>query len=199
MGVLEEGDRVGLESDELLYAYNISSDIMGKMFITPVPLLKLGSKLGVPIVKELEENYDTLERVGMSIVNQRRIELEKEEPRCLLDLLILSEEENGNKLSDDDLWGDVNDIMAAGHRTQASNMTVTLYHVARDAEIERKIVEEVQLLGDRPLTYEDVTEGRLKFTQLVVKEGLRMYGNDIREETTPEEAAHTWLIGMIVK
>eukprot|EP00958_Prasinococcus_capsulatus_P021688 scaffold2977_cov383-Prasinococcus_capsulatus_cf.AAC.3 len=175
MGVLGEESRVGLETDELLDAYNISSDIMGKLFITPVPLLKLGSKLGVPIVKELEENYDTLERVGMHIVNDRRKQLETEEPRCLLDLLILSEDEDGNKLSDDDLWGDVNDIMAAGHRTQASNMTVTLYHVARDAEIERRILEEVAQLGDRPLTYEDVTEGRLKYTQQVVKEGLRKY------------------------
>uniref|UniRef100_A0A7R9TQY4 Cytochrome P450 n=1 Tax=Prasinoderma coloniale TaxID=156133 RepID=A0A7R9TQY4_9VIRI len=175
------GDYVN-EPDELLDAYNLSSEIMGQLFITPVPLLKLASALGVPKVVQLEESYETLERVGMSIVDQRRAVLAERAERdggikaeCLLDTLVTATNPDGTPLSNDDLWGDVNDIMAAGHRTQASAMCVALYHLSRDLPLLEAAMAEVDTLGGRVPTYEDVKEGRLELIQRVVKEGLRMY------------------------
>lgn len=65
--------------------------------------------------------------------------------------------------------------MAAGHRTTASNLTVNLHHLARLPEVQRKVEEEVALLGGRRPTFKDVQEGRLQYTQRVVKESLRKY------------------------
>jgi len=44
----------------------------GKVFITPIPLLKLGGLFGVGRLRELVEAYDTLERLGDVIVKDRR-------------------------------------------------------------------------------------------------------------------------------
>lgn len=170
------------EPDELLDAYNESSELMGQLFITPVPLIKLMSRLGVEKIRRLEESYATLERVGMGLVDKRRTELAERAEReggiraeCLLDTLVTATNPDGSPLSNDDLWGDINDIMAAGHRTQASAMCVALYHMSRNPDLLAAATAQVDALGGRCPTYEDVKEGRLELLERVVKEGLRLH------------------------
>ena len=166
----------------VLDAYNNTSEIMGELFITPVPILKLQNLLGIGRVRELKEGYAVLEDVGINhIIEERRRQLEENAGRgdvqdyCLLDSLLRATDADGNPLPQEDVWGDVNDIMAAGHRTTASNLTVNLHHLARMPEIQAKVAEEVAKLGGRPPTFKDVQEGRLTYTQRVVKESLRKY------------------------
>ena len=45
---------------------------MGEVFITPLPLLELGAKLGVGRLRELTAAYDDLEKMGDDIVKRRR-------------------------------------------------------------------------------------------------------------------------------
>ena len=168
--------------DKVLHAYNNTSEIMGELFITPVPILKLQNLLGIGRVRELREGYAVLEDVGINhIIGRRRKELEENKQRgdnedyCLLDVLLKATDADGNPLPKEDVWGDVNDIMAAGHRTTASNLTVNLHHLARLPEVQRKVEEEVAALGGRAPTFADVQEGRLQYTQRVVKESLRKY------------------------
>ena len=60
------------EANPMLEAYHRSAEIMGQVFITPLPLLKLGAKFGVGRLQELIDAYDSLERMGDDIVKQRR-------------------------------------------------------------------------------------------------------------------------------
>jgi cytochrome P450 len=166
---------------QILDSYNGTSEIMGQLFITPGPILKLQYALGIGRVRELKEKYAILESVGTKLINERRETVKQRvadgdfNDYCLLDVLVKAKDEDGNLLPDEDLWGDINDVMAAGHRTTASNFTVNLFHVARNPEIQRKIEEEVAKLGGRAPTFEDVQEGRLDYTRMVVKESLRKY------------------------
>ena len=167
---------------KVLDAYNDTSEIMGELFITPVPILKLQNFLGLGRVRELREGYAILEDVGCNhIIEERRARLEENAKRgdtrdyCLLDSLLRATDEDGRPLPRDDVWGDVNDIMAAGHRTTASNLTVNLHHLSRMPEIQRKVAEEVASLCGRPPTFKDVQDGKLQYTQRVVKESLRKY------------------------
>ena len=175
-----EEDRNGNVS-KLLDAYNGSSEIMGELFITPGPILKLQNFLGIGRVRELKEQYAILESVGTKLMQERRAVVKErlaagdEEDYCLLDVLVKAKDAEGKPLSDADLWGDINDIMAAGHRTTASNFTVNLWHVARYEHIQRAIEEEVAALGGRAPTFKDVQDGKLPYTQRVVKESLRKY------------------------
>ena len=125
-------------SPKLLDAYNDTSEIMGELFITPVPILRLQNFLGLGRVRELREGYAILEDVGCNhIIEERRAQLEENARKgdlrdyCLLPPLLRATDENGDPLPRDDVWGDVNDIMAAGHRTTASNLTVNLHHLSR--------------------------------------------------------------------
>jgi cytochrome P450 len=144
--------------------------------------LKLQNFLGLGRVRELREGYAVLEDVGCNhIIEERRKQLEENAKNgdtrdyCLLDSLLRATDENGKPLPRDDVWGDVNDIMAAGHRTTASNLTVNLHHLSRMPEIQRKVAEEVAALHGRPPTFKDVQDGKLQYTQRVVKESLRKY------------------------
>ena len=160
---------------KVLDAYNDTSEIMGELFITPVPILRLQNFLGLGRVRELREGYAILEDVGCNHHRERRAQLEENARKgdlrdyCLLDSLLRATDENGDPLPRDDVWGDVNDIMAAGHRTTASNLTVNLHHLSRMPEIQRKVAEEVACLNGRAPTFKDVQDGKLPYTQRVVK------------------------------
>ena len=171
------------EANPMLEAYHRSAEIMGQVFITPLPLLKLGAKFGIGRLQELIDAYDSLERMGDDIVKQRR-EMHKArrergeeiEQVCLLDTMLYLEDDKGNlAYTDEELWGDMNDIMAAGHQTQAATMTMSLLYVSRNPDVKAKIEEELAALGGRAPTFEDVWDGRLTYTQNVVKETLRLH------------------------
>ena len=51
---------------KVLDAYNDTSEIMGELFITPVPILRLQNFLGLGRVRELREGYAILEDVGVT-------------------------------------------------------------------------------------------------------------------------------------
>jgi len=167
----------------MLEAYHRSAEIMGQVFITPLPLLKLGAKFGIGRLQELIDAYDSLEKMGDDIVKQRR-EMHKAqrdrgeeiEQVCLLDTMLYLEDDQGNlAYTDEELWGDMNDVMAAGHQTQAATMTTSLLYVSRNPDVKAKIEEEIRALGGRAPTFEDVWDGRLTYTQSVVKETLRLH------------------------
>lgn len=168
----------------MLEAYHRSAEIMGEVFITPLPLLELGAKLGIGRLRELTTAYDDLEKMGDEIVKNRRAQHQatldsgKEiEQVCLLDtMLFLEDPETGERAyTDEELWGDMNDIMAAGHQTQAATMTMALLYISRDEKVKKLVEQEIAQLNGRAPTFEDVSEGRLTYTQHVIKEVLRMH------------------------
>ena len=178
------GSEAKFVANPMLEAYHRSAEIMGEVFITPLPLLELGAKLGIGRLRELTAAYDDLEKMGDDIVKRRRaqhqatLDAGKEiEQVCLLDtMLFLEDPETGERAyTDEELWGDMNDIMAAGHQTQAATMTMALLYISRDEDVKRKVEAEVSLLGGRAPTFEDVSEGRLTYTQHVIKEVLRIH------------------------
>ena len=120
---------------------------MGEVILVPLPLLKLGERFGIGRLRELIEAYDSLEVMGEEIIKRRRdahksAEAEGKvfEQNCLLDTMLFMEDEDGNlAYTDEELWGDVNDIMAAGHQTQAATMSTALLYVSRDEKVKRAI------------------------------------------------------------
>ena len=179
------GSETTFVENPMLEAYHRSAEIMGEVFITPLPLLELGAKLGIGRLRELTEAYDDLERMGDDIVKKRRATHqaaldrgEEIEQICLLDtMLFLEDPDTGERAyTDEELWGDMNDIMAAGHQTQAATMTMALLYISRNPDVKARIEAEVRALPDgRAPTFEDVSEGRLEYTQWVIKETLRLH------------------------
>ncbi|MFJ5925615.1 cytochrome P450 [Kitasatospora sp. NPDC092948] len=65
-------------------------------------------------------------------------------------------------------------LLLAGHETTASTLGWTLYLIDRHPEVAQRLHEEaVEVLGDRPPEFEDLT--RLTYTGMVLSEVMRLY------------------------
>src|SRR5262249_47542419 len=113
-----------------------------------------------------------LDAIVMKFIQRRR---EKREERDdLLTRLLDAQDEDGSRMTDQQLRDEVRTLFVAGHETTALTLSWTWYALAAHPEIDARLHEELRReLGDRPPTIDDVP--RLRFTEQVVKEGLRLY------------------------
>jgi len=192
-GQIEAMERIGakagenqIPTDRILHDINVAQDMMGKVFITPLPILKLMSRFKVPLMVDMEEAFEDMRVAVMPVIRERREQMVagKEGARKgdLLDVLLEAQDENNKRglppLSDAELWEDVHDVMGAGHETTASTLTAALYSVSQHPEVEAKLVEELErVLGTgtsaRLPTYADMKD--LVYCEQVLKEVLRLY------------------------
>ena len=92
-----------------------------------------------------------------------------------LDILLSSEDEEGNGLTDIEIRDEVDTFMFEGHDTTASGISWTLYCLAKFPEHQQKVREEVRrvLAGREWLEYDDLKN--LQYTQWCIKEAMRLY------------------------
>lgn len=163
------------ETDRLLIAVNDFGEILAEVFVTPVQVLKVLNRLGYPKLKKLDGAVETMREIMLNVINERRNDLKMGKTKDdLLGVLLEARDEDGNPMTDLELWEDVHDIMGAGHETTATTTATALYLISAHPEVEAKVVEELnRVLGDRSPTYEDMDA--LQYTTQCVKEVLRMY------------------------
>ncbi|XP_053441874.1 cytochrome P450 4F2 isoform X2 [Nycticebus coucang] len=94
-----------------------------------------------------------------------------------IDVLLLSKDEDGKQLSDEDIRAEADTFMFEGHDTTASGLSWVLYHLARHPEYQERCRQEVQeLLRDREpkeIEWDDLAQ--LPFLTMCIKESLRMH------------------------
>ncbi|XP_028376832.1 cytochrome P450 4F2 isoform X1 [Phyllostomus discolor] len=94
-----------------------------------------------------------------------------------IDVLLLSKDEDGKRLSDEDIRAEADTFMFEGHDTTASGLSWALYNLARHPEYQERCRQEVQqLLGDREpkeIEWEDLAQ--LPFLTMCIKESLRLH------------------------
>jgi len=169
-----------IPTDRIMHNINTLQDKMGKIFVTPTPLLKIMSKLRVPIMVEMEDAMGDLSTLVMPLIRQRREELKAgaERKGDLLESLLDAQVRSESSLTDAELWEDVHDVMGAGHETTASTLTAALYSCSQHHEVDRRVQEELERVlgkgeGRRPPTDKDMDQ--LVYCQQVIKEVLRLY------------------------
>lgn len=121
-----------------------------------------------------EENVKWLD----SIIDARRKELEEGKNLHRKDLLTLmlidKDPKTGKSLSNDNIRYQLNTFLFAGHDSTSSAITMLLYNVAQNGEVEAKILKEIdEIVGDRDLQYSDLS--KLKYLNQVINESLRLY------------------------
>ena len=93
----------------------------------------------------------------------------------LLSLLLSSEDEDGAKLSDDEVRDQVMTLMFAGHDTTTSTVTFMLYELARNQPaLERLLAEQDEVLGGEPPRPEQLMR-ELPQLEMTLDEVLRLY------------------------
>jgi len=92
----------------------------------------------------------------------------------LLSTLLAIRDEDGSAMTDQQVRDEIMTLFVAGHETTAIALTWTWYLLSRHAECERQLHSEIDsvLRGDQP-TFDDIT--RLRYTEMVVSESLRLY------------------------
>ncbi|KAG7503777.1 hypothetical protein JOB18_044750 [Solea senegalensis] len=97
--------------------------------------------------------------------------------RDFVDLILLSKDEDGQGLTDEEIQAEANTFMFAGHDSTASAICWTLYNLARHAHHQDKCREEVMDLmqgRDREdIEWEDLSN--LTFTTMCIRESLRLH------------------------
>ncbi|XP_067829299.1 cytochrome P450 4F3 isoform X2 [Heptranchias perlo] len=94
-----------------------------------------------------------------------------------LDILLLSKDEDGNGLTDEEIQSEADTFMFEGHDTTASGISWVLYNLARHPEYQRKCREEIEQLikekGMAELEWDDLSQ--MPFTTMCIKESLRLH------------------------
>ncbi|NXE43822.1 CP4F4 protein, partial [Ptilorrhoa leucosticta] len=94
-----------------------------------------------------------------------------------IDLLLLTKDENGHTLSDEDIAAEADTFMFEGHDTTASGLAWLFYNLAGHPEHQERCRQEVQeLLASRDtadIEWEDLSQ--LPFTTMCIKESLRLH------------------------
>ncbi|WPB77532.1 cytochrome P450 [Archangium violaceum] len=115
---------------------------------------------------------DALNRITNSIIQERRAT--GEDRGDLLSMLLLARDEDGTKMTDEQVGAQTLSLLFAGHETTANLLSWTWLLLSRNPDIRQKLQEEVDaVLEGRAPTVGDLRQ--LKYTESVVKETLRIY------------------------
>jgi cytochrome P450 len=110
-------------------------------------------------------------------------------------LLHARDEETGEHLTAHQICSEILTLAVAGTETTASVLSWVLYELARDPGIEARVLAELtEVVGERPVTFDDVT--RLPYLNRVITEALRLHhtGWLVTRRTVTETRLGEWTV-----
>ena len=136
-------------------------------------LLLLPESVPAPSTLRLRGAVHQLEKIIYPIIQQRRAS--GDDPGDLLTMLLqVRDEDDGSRMTDQQLRDEVLTLFIAGHETTAIALSWTWYLLAQHPEVEAQLVAELQsVLAGRSPTVADLPA--LKYTEMVVLESMRLY------------------------
>jgi len=113
-----------------------------------------------------------LQRITHAIVQERRSS--SVDRGDLLSMLLLARDEDGTRMTDDQVSAQTLSLLFAGHETTANALSWAWLLLSQNPDIRQKLQAELDsVLAGRPPTFADLP--KLKYTEAVVKETLRIY------------------------
>ncbi len=140
----------------------------------------------LPVIRfgKAHRAVQVLQQTTQQIVAVRRAA--KNQQNDLLDLLLSAQDEDGSRLSDAQVCGQVLALLFAGHETTANTLAWLWYLLAKHPQVLAKLRAEVsEACGDRLPSMADLP--RLKYAEMVFKETLRLHPPAWYAERTPLE------------
>jgi cytochrome P450 len=116
----------------------------------------------------------TVDDLVCGIIRDRRASGEDHGDLLSMLLLAVDEEGDGRGMTDAQARDEAVTLFNAGHDSTAASLAWIWYLVAKHADVQDKLVEEIdRVLAGRPGTYAEVPQ--LPYAEMVVKESLRLY------------------------
>jgi len=165
---LYEGDRLELLKQRLVTRLEVSATKLGALFIF-LPFLRQNWGDWSPWGQVMRKQRLCDELIYAEI-NERR---SHPDPARIdiLNLLLATQDEDGNYLGDVDLRDELMTLLFAGHETTASSLAWALYWVHKFPDVYAKLMSELQSLGDRP---DPMAIFKLPYLTAVCNETLRI-------------------------
>lgn len=132
----------------------------------------LDNRLPTPAHRRFNRLAKQIDDIVYRIIDERRASGRDEGD--LLSMLLQAQDEDGGQMTDKQLRDEVMTLFLAGHETTALTLSWAWYLLARDCDVEAKFHAELDnVLGDRAAAVSDLP--RLKYTEAIVKESMRLY------------------------
>ncbi len=132
----------------------------------------LGNLLPMPSYFRFHQAVKRLDRIIHHIIQQRRSS--GQEKKDLLALLLAAQDEDGSRMTDQQLRDETMTLFLAGHETTALALSWTWYLLAQHPEVENKLVAELrEVLRGRAPSVTDLPQ--LRYAERVIKEAMRLY------------------------
>ncbi|XP_068612686.1 cytochrome P450 4F3 [Brachionichthys hirsutus] len=137
--------------------------------------------------RRFKEALSIVHRFTRDVVEKRRASIGREtkndcdtapqRKKDFVDILLMSKDEEGHGIADEEIQAEANTFMFAGHDTTASAICWTLYNLANHDHYQEKCRQEVaDLMQGREaheIQWEDLSQ--LPFTTMCVRESLRLH------------------------
>ncbi|XP_047015016.1 sterol 26-hydroxylase, mitochondrial isoform X2 [Ictalurus punctatus] len=129
-----------------------------------------------PFWKQFVQAWDDLYGVARNLIDRKVKQIEEQVQRGeKVEGMYLTYLLSSNKLSLPEVYITITELLLGGVDTTSNTMSWTLYHLARDPEVQSRLYQEVvSVCPDRQLpTTEDLS--RMPYLKAVIKEILRLY------------------------
>jgi cytochrome P450 len=127
----------------------------------------------IPAVRRFNAARDRLDQTIYRLIREHRAS--GEDRGDLLSMLLLAQdtEGDGTGMSDVQLRDEALTIFLAGHETTANALTWTWYLLSQHPDVERRFHAEVDALGGKHLTIDDLQN--LSYTRMILAESMRLF------------------------
>jgi cytochrome P450 len=135
--------------------------------------LLLPVSIPIPTNRRLRASVRRLDDIIYRIIRERRAS-DHEGPDLLSMLLRVQDEDDGSRMTDQQVRDEVVTAFTAGYETTATTLTWAFYLLSQHPDAEARLFAELSReLGDQPPTAADLP--KLPFTEAVISETLRLY------------------------
>ncbi len=161
------GTKVDAESEAVSACIDTIARHAISRFLIPIPYT-----WPTPGNRRADRAYRQLDAIIFGIIDHRRST--GEDRGDLLSTLIHAVDEDGSKMSPQQLRDEVTTLFLAGHETTALTLSWSWYLLAQHPDAEARLLDELgSVLGGHAPTVEDLP--RLPFTDAVLREAMRLY------------------------
>ncbi|MBK7705751.1 MAG: cytochrome P450 [Acidobacteria bacterium] len=159
----DDADEIGRAMTDLINLFNYLL----------LPFSELLEKIPLPQTRRFRNAKDTLDKIIYGIIDERRTS-GADKGDLLSMLLLAQDEDDGGRMTDEQVRDEALTLFLAGHETTANALTFTWYLLSQNPAAEAKLHDELdRVLGDRTPSIDDYPN--LKYTESVLAEAMRLY------------------------
>ncbi|KAG2179289.1 hypothetical protein INT44_006134 [Umbelopsis vinacea] len=111
--------------------------------------------------------------------------LDSDEHKTILDFLLDAEDDNGRKLTDNEIRDQLYVFFLAGFETSSNTLSFMAFELARHKELQQRVIDEVKSVPG-PIQYDEAR--KLELVNRCINESLRMYppASNLTRETSSD-------------